>query len=244
MNKSKTKKLALLTTVVIFVLCFIPAVQAAKGSYKRPIEDWAVNNWSVGGWATETPTEYLEVYPDWWMDGFEEYEYSGHVIEKRLKDGSFLLTVNLIVKDIQVVIFKEVVPPLPQEPYMVTVLEGRANFNYQFVAHLDVDIPGDDFVPYYGDWIWIDPGTRFSGFEIPWWLQMFFFGDIIGAQVLTSHGVLAGQGECTGEGGYEAGPATFIVNQRGMGNKDFPLDHPVMEPWGFWPVELIEIHQG
>lgn len=246
MKKSKTKKLILAITVGVLLLGFLPVAAASGNVTKRPIEHWAVNNWGIGGWGTITPTEYLEAYPDWWMYGLEEYEYSGHIIEKRLKDGSFLITVNLNVKDIGVVIFKEIVPPDPEEdPYMELVLQGYANFKYQFVCHLYADIPGNDFVPYWGDWIWIEPGTRSSGFEIPWWIQMFFFGDIIGAQVISQHGVLAGKGECTGAGGYEAGPATFIINQRGLFfGREHPQTNPVDPFWGFWPVESIEIHQN
>ena len=234
MNKSKTKKLVLLTTVAILVLCFIPAVQAAKSSYKRPLLDWSVNNRSLGGWGSDTKI----VYPDLWIGGVEEYEYSGHIIQKILKDGSFLLTVNLVVKDIWVEIY---------DSEMVLLLVGRANLNYQFVAILDDYIPGGT-----KHYMFMDPpqhvpvaaGPRGFWDELPWWLDMNFYGGIMGTQVLMGHVVMAGEGECTGEGGYEVGPATFNVNQVGM-YKDFKPEHPKFYGVeGFWPVELIEIHQS
>jgi hypothetical protein len=231
----KRNRIFLAITVGVLLLGFVPSVQAGKGSYNRPIEDWAVNNPYMGGWGQDMDNGvFREVYPDWWMYGYEEYEYSGHVIEKRLKDGSFLLTVNLNVKDIMVWIFDD----------GALVLVGRASFKYQFVCHLDAYIPGGLIFTQEGPML-IDPATRTDIDIIPWWATMYFTGDAFGAQVLSTHGVLAGEGECTGLGGYEAGPATFIVNQRAMGNKDFKLEHPKYYGiYGFWPAELMEIHQG
>ncbi|KKK42168.1 MAG: hypothetical protein Lokiarch_36880 [Candidatus Lokiarchaeum sp. GC14_75] len=98
--------------------------------------------------------------------------------------------------------------------------------------------------------IWVEPGVRshdiIDGVNypiIPWWVDIYYFSDIIGAQLISTHDVVTGKGECTGISGFEPGPATFIVNQLGFINKDFKPNHPNTYPGEFWPVEIISIHQ-
>ena len=53
MNKSKTKKLALLVTLGILLLGFIPAVAASGKVTKRPLDDWLDPNYDFFDWGEE-----------------------------------------------------------------------------------------------------------------------------------------------------------------------------------------------
>lgn len=138
MNKSKTKKLALLTTVVILVLCFIPAVQGTKTSNNsiniRPIEDWlyAGNPFGSG-------TGYLD--PDSmlsqrclayvWEEGVT---YEGYIVEKLMGDGSLHITVKIRVEGM----------PMAVRDWIAEewIFVGVMDFTYRGVIILEKEIPG------------------------------------------------------------------------------------------------------
>ncbi len=120
MKRSRKTQLLIVAIVGIFVFSFLPAVQGKPSRRTevniRPIDDWVINSpfgigvpWEctyVGG---DGKGNNYWMWPDSLFEIFQleptEYEYSGHVKEKVLRDGPIEITVKLFVKDIYLEVY-------------------------------------------------------------------------------------------------------------------------------------------
>ena len=113
MNNSRKTQLLIVAVVGILFFSFLPMAQG-WGSRNtnvtiRPIDDWLQNSpfgigvpWETGYAGNDGKGNSYWMWPDSVFGAFtgNTYEYSGHVKEKVLRDGSIEITVKLFVKDI------------------------------------------------------------------------------------------------------------------------------------------------
>ena len=175
MKNSRKTQLLIVAVVGILVFSFLPTAQGWRSRRTkvniRPIEDWLDNNpYGAGAYYM---TGYVggdrndNYYWTWFFavtelfEG-EAFEYSGHVKEKVLRDGSIEITVKLRVKDMVVELYENNATgePIWDFAYMgQEVFSGRIDYYFQIKFTLDahyVGIPG-----------WIEPGDRVAGCVLP-----------------------------------------------------------------------------
>ena len=118
MKNSRKTQLLIVTLVGIFIFSLLPTALGCPSRKTdvnfRPIDDWVQNSpFGIG-----VPWECTYVGDDgmgnnYWawpdsLDGLftgDEYEYSGHVKEKVMPDGSIEITVMLFVQDIYIELY-------------------------------------------------------------------------------------------------------------------------------------------
>lgn len=260
MNKSKTKKLALLTTVAILLLCFIPAVQAK--TTKRSIDNWVVpeifadpygiNPHSLG-WANEADLAiWPHNFPLWLPDPFVPIwdctSYDGYVLEREVKGNKLAVTVYLKVTGVPFTLTRwiEFDPP-PNDPpfgYQLPIFTGMMHYIFKVNFILDLDMYWDEFA-FFNDWYGFYPeGYEFE--SIPYMPLVFYaYGWVSSCEFGSIHFNGAGTGEfIESYDGWEVDDSAKVrVNEIGMFDKDFKPDHPKdYGEFGFWPVEFIFFH--
>jgi len=197
MNKSKTKKLALLTTVVILVVCFVPVVQGKQPSIStRPIEDWFANNPFGGSVGYGDPDSMLGQICLGWVE-YDAESYEGIIIESLRTDQSLHFSIHISVIGMPMTIRNFNAIGTPGEWIFVGVMD----FTYTAEFILGKKIPGGPlldnvydedgivFVPdnkgeprplivqSYGE---IDKGKREPGAELPVWWILYFYQHVVG----------------------------------------------------------------
>jgi hypothetical protein len=163
-----------------------------------------------------------------------DYYYEGHIIEKKDATG-FMISVKLHVYDLFVGI-------LGDDDFIV--FPGFADINFQIKFHLDFEIPGG-YIPWWGGYF-VEPGIRDHGCLLPFIGEIFYFGDIYGAELVSIHLLVTGMGEITEYGeslGYNPGTASFTVNDVELVKPQLLPDHPNMYGEILVPVENIIISQ-
>ncbi len=264
MKKLLTTQLIVLAFVGICVFSFLPAVQGCRRKQHvniRPIDDWVINNpFGVGvPWETAYGGGDGKGKDYWmWLDSLDgvftgnQYEYSGHVKEKVLLDGSIEITVYLFVKDIYVELYNAAYDdngdPLWTMEYFGDCGDlhsfGYADYFFRLEFTLDAEYEG------YEPW-GIPAGTREAGCMLPYFDAISYIPEEIGAHLKSL--MLLGAGDLyTYETGWkwpapdEPWPDDAILD--GGTAKIFFLecaefDDPIgggYPGWGYWPFGSSE----
>jgi len=196
MKSSRKTQLLTVAIVGIFVFSFLPAAQG-KPSRKtevniRPIDDWVQNSpfgigvpWECTYVGDDGKGSNYWAWPDSLFGVFQleptEYEYSGRVKEKVLRDGSIEITVKLFVKDIYIEIYDALYDgsgnPIWGQQYFGDMgdilLFGYIDYFFQLKFTLDAEYEG------YAPWE-IDPGTREAGCMLPYFDAIFYIPEQMG----------------------------------------------------------------
>jgi len=243
MNKSKTKKLALLTTVilVISVFSFIPTVQAKTS--ERPIMDWLQSppffppfgNAHSLGWIDDTG---LFMWPHFdyprniWAAEHPIWDclsYNGYVLERELTNNMIMITIYLKVDGVPFhMTYGDPVGPL--------IFEGMMHYTFRWNMIIDLDLyppilKSDGKILYAPLILYINP-------------VMFpeLFNSVVAIGNIHFNGAGTGVFKADYGGWLNGESAKVKVNEVGL-VKDFDPDkHPVMEDYGFWPVEFSFFH--
>ena len=256
MNKSKTKKLALLTTVilVISVFSFIPAVQAK--TTKRSIEDWLVPVPGINGHAMAYANEAdLAIWPHNWPLWLAETfvpiwdcTYDGYVLEREVKGNKLAVTVSLHVTGVPFTLTRwiEFDPP-PNEPplgYQLPIFKGMMHYTLKVNFILDLDLYEIEFASFNDFYGFYPEGYEFE--SIPYLPLVFYaYGWVSSCEFGSIHFNGAGTGEfLESYDGWEVDDSAKVkVHEISMFDKDFKPDHPKdYGEFGFWPVEFIFFH--
>jgi hypothetical protein len=262
MKNSRKTQLLTIAVVGILVLSFLPTAQGWRSRKTnvtiRPIDDWVQNNpFGIG-----VPWETVYVGDDgkgnnYWMfiDSLfgaftgSLYEYSGHVKEKVLHDGSIEITVILFVEDIYVelydALYDENDDPIWSMNYFGNSGDlhsfGYADYFFRMEFTLDAEYDG------YELW-YIPPGTREAGCMLPYFDAISYIPEEMGIH-LTSL-MLIGMGNIyTYEPGWrwpapgepfpegaELDGGTAKVFFLHKAEFDDPIGGGFGPPaWGYWP---------
>jgi hypothetical protein len=139
MNRIKTKKLALLTTAVVLIMCLLPTAQAYSGSSisMRPIEDWlyAGNPFGSGPGFADPDSMLIQRLLEF---VFDADSYKGSILEWRMKDGTLLYYLSIEVKGIAIAIRDILAIGTPEEWIFV----GETDYTYKALFILKKEIPG------------------------------------------------------------------------------------------------------
>ncbi len=263
MKKSITTKLIVLAFVGICVFSFLPAVQGCRKRIDvniRPIDDWVVNNpfgigvpWETAYVGGDGKGNNYWMWPDSLFGAFQleptEYEYSGHVKEKVLHDGSIEITVYLFVKDISIEIYDALYDdngdPIWSMEYFGDsgdiLMYGFMNYFFRLEFTLDAEYEG--FAPW-----GIPPGTREAGCMLPYFDAISYIPEEMGIH-LKSLMLIGGGDAYTYEPGWrwpapgEPSPyPEWPVLDGGTAKVFFmhcaQFDDPIgggYPGWGYWP---------
>ena len=137
----KNTKILLGVVLVLLVFSFVPAV-LGYSTVKRSLDtEWfretgifPRNNPTIGWWASEQLIAYPNYDSDWNEIPIWECDaYSGHIIEREMSDGKYMITVTIIVKGAPVIVetFN------PANP--VTLFKGKMDYIYQQKFIIDLD---------------------------------------------------------------------------------------------------------
>ncbi len=131
----KTPKLIVLTTLVILLFSFMPAVQGKANS--RPIKDFTDTNDYVVAWYD--PETNLIIFPHgfWILPGLEviaDCEHHGSVLERDLKDGRIMYRIDLHVKGAYMLVGDYGVNPF--------VFEGEMDYSFTAVVIVEGEFGG------------------------------------------------------------------------------------------------------
>ena len=169
----KKNQILLVSLLGILILSFVSIGGQAYGGRKhiniRPIDDWvSINLFGIGvPWETAYVGGDMKGNHYWmWIDSLfgaftgNEYEYSGHVKEKLLHDGSIEVTIILFAEDVYVEIVRALYDDSGNPIWTMGffgdngefVFTGNIDYMFKLVFVLDSEFDG-----YYGD-------------EFPWWL--------------------------------------------------------------------------
>ncbi|MFW9948169.1 MAG: hypothetical protein ACFFDX_15195 [Candidatus Odinarchaeota archaeon] len=204
MNRIKTKKIALLTTVALLILCFLPTTQAYSGSSccikTRPIEDWlyAGNPFGSGPGFADPNTLIIQRLLE---SVFDADSYKGSIVEWMMKDGTLLYYLCIEVKGIAIAIRDIPAIGTPEEWIFV----GETDYTYRAMFILEKEIPGGllmdwDFGPPVPDehgnpqpliapfgYIPEDLPDREPGADLPVWWILYYYAHEIGGHFKWLH---------------------------------------------------------
>lgn len=212
-NKSRLLKKLTILSLGLLIFNILPIVQATQTDNIRPIEDWIYGN-DPSAWDPTDIFSYhtKRTWDDWdrsdtmagnpfgswkgfsdsdtdlgiglgWLALNNEVEYDGFVLEREMPDGSLKISVNLHVRNIYIEVY-QLSEGWGYPGYMFTqelVLVGKMNYHFIFDFVLEKEIPGGYIMVDYP----IPSGTREPGAELPPLFMIWYFGDIIGARVIS-----------------------------------------------------------
>lgn len=272
MNKSKTKKLAIVTSVAILVVCSIVAVQVAGTSGSpgfpensisiRPIEHWLENNPYGAGTGYLDPDSMLSqrcLGPGLMYD--EDVKYEGLITERVMPDGSLHITIHLKVEGMHMAIRDWIAEEW--------IFVGVMDFTYISEIILEKHIPGGplmdwDFgdlvpdnkgelrpliVPSYGE---IPQGKREPGAELPvWWILYYYLHEVGGHYVMldfisdaSGHYIEPGWNPFSGDAPVLLGERNVKVHQLAIYSDNLDLEDPDVYQWTVWVVPEGVFYEG
>ncbi|MFX0025628.1 MAG: hypothetical protein ACFE8M_04375 [Candidatus Hermodarchaeota archaeon] len=272
MNRIKTKKLVLLTTVVVLTLCFLPTAQAYGGSgcssiKIRPIEDWlyADNPFGSGPGFWDPDSNLIQRLLEFVFDA-ESYE--GYIVEWMMKDGTLLYYLSIKVKGIAIAIRDATAIGTPEEWIFV----GETDYTYSAMFILEKEIPGGplmdwDFGPLVPDehgnpqpliveFANIPEGEREQGADLPAWWVLYFYAHEVGGHFKWLHFKSYGSGYYiepgwnppfqggTGDPISTGEEGTVEVNQMAFYSYGLPLDDPDVFQLTVWSVPEGVFYEG
>ncbi|MFX0020140.1 MAG: hypothetical protein ACFFAK_18755 [Promethearchaeota archaeon] len=272
MNRIKTKKLALLTTVVVLTLCLLPTAQAYGGSSCscikiRPIEDWlyAGNPFGSGPGFLDPDNMLIQRLLEFVFDA-ESYE--GSIVEWLMKSGSLLYYLSIKVKGISIAIRDANAIGTPEEWIFV----GEVDYTYRAMFVLEKEIPGGplmdwDFGPPVPDehgnpqplivpFAEIPEGERGQGADLPAWWVLYFYARELGGHFKWLHFKSYGSGYYiepgwnppfqggTGDPISTGEEGTVEVNQMAFYSYGLPLDDPDVFQLTVWSVPEGVFYEG
>lgn len=255
MNRSKIlPKSILLAVVGILILSFIPAVTASEGNAtKRPLEDWLNPNYASFPWGEENwvMADFGSPYSNllcklgfpWpkagfgpWVNDMEDENgmvagetiIDGSITERKLNDGTALITLYLDVKNGPLTLYNI-------EDFLLYCLgftsEVQAVLGSGIDGYMDYTILYKFIIP--------EPGA-----ELPTvWpsFDNYISVDIhgIGYGTLTERAVELGFTETAGA------TAMVLLHQIALFKPDLKDGHPKYDPFygEMWPVETVEIYE-
>jgi len=271
MNKSKTKKLALVTTVTILVICFLPTVQGKRPALNiRPIDDWLYNNPYGAGTGYLDPVSMLAqrcLGPG--ILGDPSIEYEGIISERLRVDQSLHITIHISVKGMPMAIRDFTALGESDE----WIFYGVMDFTYTAEVILEKKIPGGPLMDWMGDIVpdnkgelqplivpsygEIAKGKREPGAELPvWWILYYYLHEVGGHFVMTDfisdasgHYIEPGWSPFPWSpffGGepipYEAG--NVEVHQLAYFGYDLDLEDPAVLQWTVWTAPEGVLYEG
>ena len=146
--------LIVVATLGLLISSFIPTVAACRGNRKvtkRPIEDWLINNWFVGGHRDfETNIiiwpHRIHTGPDsFYSVPISDCSYDGYIIERSLKDNKLSITVCLKVDDAPFYVTLHPYPPF------IPVFTGIMHYRWFFNFIIDLESYPEDHFDEYGN---------------------------------------------------------------------------------------------
>ena len=263
MNKSKTKKLALLTTVilVISVFSFIPMVQAKQPSTSiRPIEDWldagfSGNPFGAGPGYLDPDSGLAQRCLKTVDDIDAGVTYDGYIVETFRKDKSLQYTIYIDVWDMPMAIRDFTAIGTVDEWIFVGVM----NFTYTTTFILEKHVRGGLLLDFMGEFVldnkgefrpliepfWRVPaGPRGPGADLPEWWILYWY-----QHVISGHFVML-DFQSVGSGNYIAPGWNPPFQDPEAGEPDLLLEEGTVEVWqqAFYSYDLDlndpEVYQG
>ncbi len=199
-------------------------------------DDWdkslTVEGNPFGAWRGFGDLETLLLIHFDWVALNDEIEYDGFVLETEMPDGSFKIRVNLHVQGIYMEVYRyseEFFDYGGAYPFWIFIEElilfGTMDYTFEFEFILEREIPGGQ-IPFTD--IYIQPGIREPGAELPSLADIWFYPYIFGARDLFFKFTGVGSGELVEPGWL---PPTVKNNPQGffLGKKQQP------EFWWFIP---------
>jgi hypothetical protein len=273
MIKSKTKKLTLVTTVAILVVCSIVAVQVAaksgtpgfpeKSISIRPIEDWLENNMYGAGTGYLDPESMLSqrcLGPGLMYD--EDVTYEGLITERVMPDHSLHLTIFLKVEGLSMAIRDWIAEEW--------IFVGVMDFTYTAEIILEKQIPGGPAMDWdYGDFVTDSEGNpaalietlfeipkekRGPGAELPVWWILYFYQHEVGGHYVMNDFISDASGNFIEPGWnpFSPDPPILIpgaegnvkVHQLAVYSDNFVLSDPGVFQWPSWAVSEGVFYDG
>ena len=260
MNSSKKTKLALLTTIVILVICFIPAVQGKQPlpTIIRPIEDWiyAGNPFGAGPGFGDPDSMLIQRCLCFVTD--PEVDYGGYIVETFRKDKSLLITIYISVWGMPMAIRDIMAIGSPEEWIFVGVMD----FTYTATFILEKHIPGGDLLDWdFGDFVLdnkgvprplivpfghVRAGPRGPGADLPAWWILYYYQRVIGGHFVTLDFQSVGSGNYiqpgwnppfqggTGDPISTGEEGTVICHQQAFYSYDLDLNDPDVYQFTEW----------
>jgi hypothetical protein len=254
MKNSRKTQLLIVAVVGILLFSFLPTAQgwcSRKTNVTiRPIEDWLDNNPYGAGMYYMTGfvgSDRNDHYYWTWVVAITEpyigetFEYSGHVKEKVMKDGSIEITVNLWVKNMVIEFYDAEMDennnPIWDLGYLgQIVLAGRINYYFQLKFTLDATYEGSEYAGF-------EPGTREAGCELPTCEMIYYIPDEMGIHLQSLMFIASGEGDTYVPGWYwwmydPDDPTTLPVPDGGTKNifmfhyAKFGSDDHIVWPYG------------
>jgi hypothetical protein len=234
----------------------------------RPIDDWvSINPFGIGvPWETAYVGGDMKGNHYWmWIDSLSgaftgnEYEYSGSVKEKLLRDGSIEVTIKLFAKEIYIEIVRALYDESGYPIWTMDffgdngefVLTGNMDYLFKLVFVLDSEYEG-----YYGDdfpwWLYEGSpagayrpsGTRELGGEMPFFEDICYIPEEMGIHLKSMMLIGIGEG-ITYEPGYyywmfpelptpTGETAKALVFHNVKFDQDYPLIGGYGDPFGMY----------
>jgi hypothetical protein len=256
MNRSRTKQLALFTTAVLLIVCFVPSVQGWAG-YScrinvRPIEDWleAGNPFGSGPGFLDPDSMLSQRLLS---DVYGAESYRGFIIETLMGDGSLLYYLYIEVKNVPVAIRDWNIGEW--------IFVGYVDYTYRAVFILDKEIPGGDLLDWdFGDLVPDENGDlqplivpfahipegqpdREMGADLPAWWILYWYQHEVGGHFVYLHFKSDGSGNFI-EAGWNPGPDPPVmlgegnveVNQQAFYSDHFDVNDPDVYQFTSWSV--------